>query len=93
MEDELKCEFCGERQSDNEAMIRHLDWHNRNDVEHESLAYHPELVTWDRVLTVLKALITSANSIDRGDTVVRREAILAAERLYRDATGVFLNVG
>lgn len=61
----------------------------------KSVAYHPELVTMDRALLVLKAIISSANSTGcSGDlTVVSRESVLDAERLYRDATGVFLNVG
>jgi hypothetical protein len=49
----------------------------------------------DRALRVLKALIQSADSkqCPEDKTVVSREAVLDAERLYRDATGVFLNVG
>lgn len=57
------------------------------------LAHHPELATMDRALQVLRAIITSSNTKGDGLTVVSLWAVLEAEKLYRDATGVFLNVG
>lgn len=61
----------------------------------KSVAHHPELVTMDRVLSVLRAVIGSADSEGCSDdlTVVSRQSVLDAEQLYRDATGIFINVG
>jgi hypothetical protein len=87
------CE-CGECEKYRESLA--LGQNQGNALQRpKSLAYHPELVTMDRALRVLRALVLSADSkqCPADKTVVSREAVLDAERLYRDATGVFLNVG